>query len=68
MRNTNYYTSSNHTTFGGNIYNYDYDGYTTMSGIAARIESDRKFNERCKKNIEQREKAKERRNNKCFAI
>lgn len=63
-----FYESSNHRTFGGNIYNYDYDGYTTMSDIVARIESDRKFDERCKKNIEQREREKERRNNKCFGI
>lgn len=63
MTNTrNYYTTSSnyadHTRFGGNIYNYDFDGYTSMSDIATRIISDRKFDEQCKKNIEQRNKQK----------
>ena len=47
----NYYTSSNtdHTTFGGHVYNYDYDNRTSISDIASRIISDWKFDEKCKK-------------------
>lgn len=51
----NYYTSSNytdHATFGGNVYNYDFDGCTSMSDIAERIISDWKFDERCRKNAQ----------------
>lgn len=57
----NYYTSSNytnHSAFGGNIYNYDYDGYTSMEDIASRIASDLKFDKRCKNNAENRDRAK----------
>lgn len=42
----------NHSTFGGKIYNYDFDGYTSMNDIAKRIVSDWKFDEQCRKNIE----------------
>lgn len=53
----NYYTSSNyvnHTRFGGNVYNYDFDGYNSINGIAARIVSDWKFDCKCKQNTENR--------------
>lgn len=54
----NYYTKqsnyANNTRFGGNIYNYDYEGYNSMSDIASRIISDWKFDEKCRKNIEQK--------------
>lgn len=55
----NYATSSNHanhSNFGGNVYNYDFDGYISMSEIAARIISDRKFDKQCRINAEQRNK------------
>lgn len=55
----NYYTSSNYTdrtTFGGNIYNYDFDGYNSIADIASRIITDRKFDERCRKIIKQKNK------------
>lgn len=40
-----------HTTFGGIIYASDFDRKPTLSDIASRIESDQKFNEKCRKNI-----------------
>ena len=61
MTNRNYYTPSNYadySTFGGNVYNYDYEGYNSISDIAARIISDWKFDERCKLNTENRDKNK----------
>ena len=47
----NYYTSNNanYTTFGGRVYNYDYDNYMSMSDIASRIILDWKFDEKCRK-------------------
>ena len=44
-----------HTTFGGRIYNGDYDAHTTMSDIAARIISDMRFDKECSRNISGRE-------------
>ena len=50
---TNYYTTRNykpdHSTCGSVIYNYDFDGHVSMSSMAARIISDWKFDERCRK-------------------
>ena len=51
-RKRNYYTSNNyndHTTFGGYVYNYDFDGYISISDMTNRIISDKKFDEKCKK-------------------
>lgn len=51
-RKRNYYTSSNyndHTTFGGYVYNYDFDGHISISDMANRIISDKKFDEKCRK-------------------
>ena len=45
-----YIHKGNASDFGGLIYNYDYDGHTTMTDIASRIISDRKFEKRCKAN------------------
>lgn len=60
--NRNYYTTSSnytdHTRFGGNIYNYDYEGYNSMSDIASRIISDWKFDEKCRKSAENRDRAR----------
>ena len=64
MKDTrNYYTTpsnytTDHTRFGGNIYNYDYEGYNSMSDIASRIISDWKFDEKCKKKAENRDRAR----------
>mgnify|MGYP003409057620 FL=1 len=57
MASRNYYTTSNYTNYsiyGGRIYDYDYDDYTSMSDIASRIATDMKFDDQCKKNIENR--------------
>ena len=58
----NYYRTGNykpdHSTFGGVIYNYDYDGYVSMSDMAERIISDWKFDEKCRKNAESRDNNK----------
>lgn len=43
-----------HTAFGGKIYDYDYNGRTSMCDIASRIEADRKFDERCRQHLEQK--------------
>ena len=52
----NYYTTGNynvnHSTCGSVIYNYDFDGYVSMTSKAERIISDWKFDKRCKKNVE----------------
>ena len=49
----NYYRTGNykpdHSTFGGEIYNYDFEGYVSMSDMAERIISDWKFDEKCRK-------------------
>ena len=49
----NYYRTGNykpdHSTFGGYVYDYDFNGYTSMNDIAARIESDLRFDKQCRK-------------------
>ena len=49
----NYYTPMNynadHSTCGSKIYNYDFEGYVSMSDMAARIISDWKFDKKCRK-------------------
>lgn len=47
----NYLTPSkpDHSTFSGNVYNYDFDGYNSISYITSRIISDWRFDEKCKK-------------------
>lgn len=54
----NYYTTPSnyvdHSSFGGIISNYDFDGHPTIKDIASRILSDWSFDERCRKNIENR--------------
>ena len=56
----NYYTTgnykTNHSTCGSIIYNYDFDGYVSMADMAERIISDWKFDEKCRKNAENRDK------------
>ena len=47
-----------YSTCGSKIYNYDFDGYVSMTSMAERIISDWKFDERCKKNAENRDKNK----------
>ena len=59
---TNYYTTGNYkpdySTCDSVIYNYDFDGYVSMSDMAERIISDWKFDEKCKKNMENRNRNK----------
>ncbi len=60
MRNY-FLTPSNllsNSTFGGNIYNYDYEGYNSMSDITSRIISDLRFDEQCRKNTINRKERK----------
>ena len=52
----NYYRTGNykpdHSTCGSKIYNYDFDGYVSMTDMAERIISDWKFDEQRRKDIE----------------
>lgn len=54
FNNSRYY-KLDRSHFGGKIYNYDFDGYTTISDIAQRIATDEKFDRMCAKNIMDRE-------------
>ena len=57
---TNYYTPINHeidhSTCGSKIYNYDFDGYVSITSMAEKIISDWKFDEECRKNIKNKQK------------
>lgn len=48
-----------YSTFGGRIYNYDFEGYNSLADIAARIESDKKFDRTCELNAKGRKKKEE---------
>ena len=58
----NYYTTGNYksdnSTCGSVIYNYDFDGYVSITSMAERIISDLKFDEKCKKNAKNRDENK----------
>ena len=58
----NYYRTGNyklnHSTCSSVIYNYDFDGYVSMSSMAERIISDWKIDEQCRKNAENRDRNK----------
>lgn len=45
-----------HTTFGGIINSFDFDGHCSMRDIADKIMSDLRFDEQCHKNIESRKR------------
>ena len=49
----NYYRTGNyktdHSTCSSVIYNYDFDGYVSMTTMTERIISDWKFDEKCRK-------------------
>ncbi len=55
---TDFYTAkkfnADHSTFGGIISNYDFDEHAAMTDIASKIASDLKFDDRCRRNIENR--------------
>lgn len=47
----NYYTATykaDHCTYGGKIYDYDFNGYNSLIDISQRILSDSKFDKKCK--------------------
>lgn len=48
-----------HTTFGGFIYPSDFDTNHTSGTIAKRIESDKRFDKQCRKNILNNKKQEE---------
>ena len=57
MTETFYQTGSykiDHTTYGGEITLFDFDGHPTMGTVAKKIMSDEAFDKRCRKNCEQR--------------
>lgn len=61
MTETFYRTGSykvDHTTYGGALSSFDFEGHHTMTTMAQRIISDFNFDKRCKKNIELRDKIK----------
>lgn len=60
-RTENY--SHNHSTFGGEVYQYDFDGYTSIHTIANRIISDMKFDQYCKIQLLNNEKMKKQKEN-----
>lgn len=51
-------TYRNHNTYGGEITLFDFEGHHTLSTMAARIASDLRFDEQCRKNIEAKERMK----------
>ena len=59
----NYYRTGNYkpdySTCGSVIYNYDFDGYVSMSDMAERIISDWKFDEERRKDVLNRNRNKD---------
>ena len=59
----NYYRRENykpdHSTCGSVIYNYDFDGYVSMTSMAERIISDWKFDEERRKDVLNRNRNKD---------
>ena len=59
----NYYRTGNykpnHSTCGSVIYNYDFDGYVSMTSMAERIISDWKFDEERRKDVLNRNRNKD---------
>lgn len=59
MTNTNYYTRRNytdHTTYGGEITAFDFDGHHTLKSMADRIAADLRFDKMCRQNASNRER------------
>ena len=48
-----------HSTCGSQIYNYDFDGYVSISDMAERIISDWKFDEERRKDVLNRNRNKD---------
>ena len=49
----------NHSTCSSVIYNYDFDGYVSMTSMAERFISDWKIDEKCRKNALNRDRNKD---------
>lgn len=59
MKITNIYTSENHNTFGGTLYDSDFDTtYSETHNIASRIAAGMKFDKMCQKNYEEKTRKK----------
>ena len=60
---TTFYRTGNykpdHSTCGSQIYNYDFDGYVSISDMAERIISDWKFDEERRKDVLNRNRNKD---------
>ena len=56
----NFYIIENYepdySTCGSKIYNYDFDGHVSMTSMAERIISDWKFDEKCRKATNNKQK------------
>lgn len=57
MTRTITYQNRNHNTFGGRVYNSDFE-YMNLSDVASRIMADKRFDEQCLKDRECREEYK----------
>ncbi len=44
----------NHTTYGGELSAFDFEGHHTLTSIATKISRDLRFDEKCRKNTENR--------------
>ena len=62
METTTFYRTGiykpDHSTCGSQIYNYDFDGYVSISDMAERIISDWKFDEERRKDALNRDRNK----------
>lgn len=59
MKITNIYTTEDHNTFGGTLYDSDFDmTYSGTHNIASRIAADMKFDKMCQKNYETKTRKK----------
>lgn len=64
----NYYRTGNynfdHSTYGGEISQFDFDGHPTLTGMADKIARQFTFDRQCRKNIENRIKINEKKGTK----
>ena len=60
MKITNIYTTEDHNTFGGTLYDSDFDTtyYLGTHNIASRVAADMKFDKMCQKNYETKTRKK----------
>lgn len=50
-----------YTTFGGTLSQFDFDGHHTLSSMADKIESDFRFDKKCKKDSDNKKNNLQRR-------